>query len=157
MIFEVENKKVFSPDIGKSFDKNNHSVILLHGSGQSHVVWSLTDQYIADQGFNVFALDFPGHGNSEGSCLKSIEEMSIWLNKVVEHIGIKDLTLVGHSQGCLIALEYINKFPEKIKNYYRNYFANLHVGFQILTSLLVVFLIYQIASTSLQPFIYFQF
>ena len=45
----------------------------------------------------------------------------------------------------------------KIKNYYRNYFANLHVGFQILTSLLVVFLIYQIASTSLQPFIYFQF
>ena len=116
MIFEVENKKVFSPDIGKSFDKNNHSVILLHGSGQSHVVWSLTDQYIADQGFNVFALDFPGHGNSEGSCLKSIEEMSIWLNKVVEQIGIKDLTLVGHSQGCLIALEYINKFPEKIKN-----------------------------------------
>ena len=87
-------------DIGKSFDKNNHSVILLHGSGQSHVVWSLTDQYIADQGFNVFALDFPGHGNSEGSCLKSIEEMSIWLHKVVKQIGIKDLTLVGHSQGC---------------------------------------------------------
>ena len=80
MIFEVENKKVFSPDIGKSFDKNNHSVILLHGSGQSHLVWSLTDQYIADQGFNVLALDFPGHGNSEGSCLKSIEEMLIWLH-----------------------------------------------------------------------------
>ena len=91
MIFKVENKKVFSPDIGKSFDKNNHSVILLHGSGQSHVVWSLTDQYIADQGFNVFALDFPGHGNSEGSCLKSIEEMSIWLHKVVKQIGIKSI------------------------------------------------------------------
>ena len=46
MIFEVENRKVFSHDIGKSFDKNNHSVILLHGSGQSHVVWSLNNQYI---------------------------------------------------------------------------------------------------------------
>ena len=46
MIFEVENKKVFSSDIGQTFDKNKHSIILLHGSGQSHVVWSLTDQYL---------------------------------------------------------------------------------------------------------------
>ena len=116
MIFEVENKKVFSSDIGQSFDKKKHTIILLHGSGQSHVVWSLTDQYLADEGFNVFALDLPGHGNSEGSSLKSIEEMADWLNKVVKVIGIKDLTLLGHSQGCLVAIEYANKFPDNIKN-----------------------------------------
>ena len=58
MIFEVENKKVFSSDIGQTFDKNKHSIILLHGSGQSHVVWSLTTQYLSDQNYNVFALDF---------------------------------------------------------------------------------------------------
>ena len=116
MIFEVENKKVFSSDIGQTFDKNKHSIILLHGSGQSHVVWSLTDQYLADEGFNVFALDLPGHGNSEGSSLKSIEEMADWLNKVVNVIGIKDLTILGHSQGCLVAIEYANKFPDNIKN-----------------------------------------
>ena len=52
MIFEVEKKKVFSSDIGHLFDKNKHTIILLHGSGQSHVVWSLTDQYLADQGYN---------------------------------------------------------------------------------------------------------
>ncbi len=116
MIFEVENKKVFSSDIGHQFDKNKHTIILLHGSGQSHVVWSLTDQYLADLGYNVFALDLPGHGNSEGSSLKSIEEIANWLNKVVRTIGINDLTLLGHSQGCLVALEYFNKFPENIKN-----------------------------------------
>ena len=116
MIFEVENKKVFSSDIGQTFDKNKHSIILLHGSGQSHVVWSLTDQYLADEGFNVFALDLPGHGNSEGSSLKSIEEMADWLNKVVNVIGIKELTILGHSQGCLVAIEYANKFPDNIKN-----------------------------------------
>ena len=116
MIFEVENKKVFSSDIGQSFDKKKHTIILLHGSGQSHVVWSLTDQYLSDLGYNVFALDFPGHGNSEGVSLKSIEEMANWLNKVINVIGAKDLTLLGHSQGCLVALEYSNKFPENIKN-----------------------------------------
>ena len=116
MIFEVDNKKVFSSDIGQTFDENKHSIILIHGSGQSHVVWSLTDQYLADEGFNVFALDLPGHGNSEGASLKSIEDMSNWLNKVVKVIGIKDLTILGHSQGCLIALEYANRFPDNIKN-----------------------------------------
>jgi len=116
LIIEVENRKVFSSDVGHTFDKNKHSILLIHGSGQSHVVWSLTDQYLSDQGYNVFALDLPGHGNSEGESLKSIEEMASWLDKVVKKIGIIDLTILGHSQGCLVALEYFNKFPQKIKN-----------------------------------------
>ncbi len=115
MIIEVEKKKVFSADVGQSFDKKKDTIILLHGSGQSHVVWSLTDQYLSDQGYNVFALDLPGHGNSEGESLNSIEEMADWLDKVVKKIGIDNLIILGHSQGCLIALEYINKFPEKVK------------------------------------------
>ena len=115
MIFEVEKKKVFSSDVGRSFDKSKDTIILLHGSGQSHVVWSLTDQYLSDQGYNVFTLDLPGHGNSEGESLNSIEEMAEWLEKVVTKIGINNLSILGHSQGCLIALEYINKFPNKVK------------------------------------------
>ena len=115
MIFEIDKKKVFSSDVGQSFDKNKTTIILLHGSGQSHVVWSLIDQYLSDQGFNVFALDLPGHGNTEGECLKSIEEMAEWLEKFTDKIGINNLIILGHSQGCLIALEYASKFPKKIK------------------------------------------
>ena len=116
MNLQIENKQVFFTDTGEIFDKKKHSIILLHGSGQSHVVWSLTAQYLSDQNYNVFALDFPGHGNSEGDSLKTIEEMAEWLEKVIIKIGIQDLTLVGHSQGCLVALEYTNKLPKKIKN-----------------------------------------
>jgi len=116
LIFEVENKKVFSSDVGRSFDKNKHTLILLHGSGQSHVVWSLTDQYLSEKGYNIFALDLPGHGNSEGQSLNSIEEIANWLEKVVIKIGIQDLTILGHSQGCLVALEYAHKFPKRIKS-----------------------------------------
>ena len=116
MILEVKNKEVFASDAGKSFDKNKDSIILLHGSGQSHVVWSLTVQYLSDQNYNVFALDFPGHGNSEGDSLKTIEEMAEWLEKVIIKIGIDELTILGHSQGCLIALEYNYKFSKKVKN-----------------------------------------
>ena len=116
MEFLVDDKKVFSMDTGETFNKEKHTIILLHGSGQSHVVWSLTTQFLSDQNNNVFALDLPGHGNSEGESLKSIEEMANWLNKVIEKLGVDELSLVGHSQGCLVALEYASKYTKKIKN-----------------------------------------
>ncbi len=111
----IDNNKVFSLDTGEKFDPNKESIILLHGSGQSHVVWSLTSQYLSDQNFNVITLDLPGHGNSEGESLKSIEDMVEWLEKVINKLGIKNFNIAGHSQGCLIALEYANKYPLKVK------------------------------------------
>ena len=89
----IDNNKVFFMDTGESFDKNKKSIILLHGSGQSHIVWSLTTQYLSDQNKNVFAIDFPGHGNSEGESLKSIEQMAERLNKVVIKLGIKNIAM----------------------------------------------------------------
>tara|TARA_Y100001970_G_scaffold41512_1_gene51351 strand:+ start:41139 stop:41912 length:774 start_codon:yes stop_codon:yes gene_type:complete len=115
LILEVENKKVFASNAGQSFDKKKETIVLLHGSGQSHVVWSLTDQFLSDIGYNVYALDLPGHGNSDGESLKSIEEMSSWLDKVIKKIGIEKLSIIGHSQGCLVALDYSNKFSNKVK------------------------------------------
>ena len=115
MIIEVENKKVYASDAGQSFDKNKATIVLLHGSGQSHVVWSLTEQYLSSQGYNILTIDLPGHGNSEGKSLKSIEEIAGWLDKVVKKIGVDQLTIIGHSQGCLVSLEYYLKFPKKIK------------------------------------------
>ena len=114
MNFEINNNKVFSLDTGETFDKNKKSIILLHGSGQSHVVWSLTTQYLSDHNFNVFAIDFPGHGNSEGVSLKSIEDMTDWLHEVIIKLGIEKVILAGHSQGCLVALEYANKYSSII-------------------------------------------
>ena len=116
MIFEVENKKVFASGASTSFDKKKHTIILIHGAGQSHIVWSLTEEYLLNQGYNVFSLDLPGHGNSEGESLNSIEKIADWLEKVITKIGIDELTILGHSQGCLIALEYNYKFSKKVKN-----------------------------------------
>ena len=115
MITEIKKKKIFSNDVGHPFDKKKPTIILLHGSGQSHVVWSLTDQFLADKGFNVFTLDLPGHGKSEGPCLKSIEEISNWINDFVDHIGIEKSILVAHSQGCLEALEFAKNFSKKVE------------------------------------------
>ena len=116
MIIELNNKKVFASDAGKIFEKEKHTIILLHGSGLTHIVWSLTEQYLSNKGYNILAIDLPGHGNSEGPSLKSIEEIAEWLEKIINKIEIQHLTILGHSQGCLEAIEYVSKYSSKIKN-----------------------------------------
>ena len=116
MIFQVDNKNVFVSDSGQGIDKKKATIVLLHGSGLSHIVWSLTEQYLSNQNYNVLAIDLPGHGNSEGDCLKSIEEISEWLEKVFKELNISKLTIIGHSQGCLEALEYSSRYSKRVKN-----------------------------------------
>ena len=58
----------------------------------------------------------------------------------------------------VIVLGFLIHFiPEKYKLWYRGKFAKASVYLQLIICFFVVFIIYQIASTSLQPFIYFQF
>ncbi|MDC1138358.1 alpha/beta hydrolase [Candidatus Pelagibacter sp.] len=116
MIFQVDNKNAFASDAGQGIDKNKETIIFLHGSGLSHIVWSLAEQYLSNQNYNVLAIDIPGHGNSEGNCLKSIEEISDWLEKFFNQLNISELTIIGHSQGCLEALEYSSRYSKRVKN-----------------------------------------
>ena len=111
----VNSKEVFASTGGRFFDKNKPLIIFLHGSGFDHTVWMLQTRYFAFHGFAVLALDLPGHGLSGGKSLETIEDMAEWLNKVIQSIGYNEVSLVGHSQGCLIGLEFAARYPEKIK------------------------------------------
>ena len=96
---------------GLEFDKEKPSILLMHGSGLTHIVWSLHEQFYASQGFNVLSVDLPGHGNSEGPALKSIEEISNWIKSLMEKINISKITIVGHSQGCLVGIDFASRYP----------------------------------------------
>ena len=95
MIFDIDNKNYFASDAGQGIDKNKDTIVLLHGSGLSHIVWSLIEQYLSNQNYNILAIDLPGHGNSEGESLKSIEEISEWLEKVFNKLEKKDGVDIG--------------------------------------------------------------
>ena len=49
MIFEIDKKQVFASTAGKDFDPTKKTVFLLHGSGLSHIVWSLTEQFLSNK------------------------------------------------------------------------------------------------------------
>jgi len=107
---------VFVSTGGKDFDKEKPSILLMHGSGLTHIVWSLHEQFYASQGFNILSVDLPGHGNSEGPSLKSIEEISDWVKSLMNVLDIKKIIIIGHSQGCLVGIDFASRYPNLIND-----------------------------------------
>jgi pimeloyl-ACP methyl ester carboxylesterase len=87
----------------------------MHGSGLTHIVWSLHEQFYASQGFNVLSVDLPGHGNSEGPSLKSIEKISDWIKSLMLKINIEKIIIIGHSQGGLVGIDFASRYPKLIE------------------------------------------
>ena len=67
--------------------------------------------------------------------------------------------IVSYYQVLLVMLLgfFIHLMPEKWKIWYRDKFSKANVTLQLGTSVIVVFILYQLASSDIQPFIYFQF
>jgi len=103
---------VFVSTGGMDFDEGKPSILLMHGSGLTHIVWSLHEQFYVSQGFNVLSVDLPGHGNSEGPSLKSIEEISDWVKSIMNVLSVKKLIIIGHSQGCLVGIDFAARYPK---------------------------------------------
>ena len=95
-------------------DKEKPTILLMHGSGLSHIVWSFHEQFYSTQGFNILSVDLPGHGNSEGPSLKSIEEISDWIKSLMTKLNIEKIIIIGHSQGALVGIDFAARYPKFI-------------------------------------------
>lgn len=114
MEIQVRGSKTYASTGGKEFDSSLETVLFVHGSGLDHRSWALQTRWFAFNGFSVLAPDLPGHSQSEGKPLESIEEMGAWLSDFIDAAGIQKAHVVGHSQGFLVALELARRAPEKI-------------------------------------------
>lgn len=115
MYFEINGKQVFATTGGKPFDNSKPVVVFLAGSGLDHTFWALHSRFFAFRQYAVLCLDTPGHTHSEGPALSSIEALADWLNDVVTTLDIKNMSIVAHSQGCLVALEYAARYPDRLR------------------------------------------
>ncbi len=116
MYFAVNGKQVFATNGGKPFDNKKPVIIFLHGSALDHTFWGLHSRFFAFRNYAVLVPDLPGHSHSEGPALTSIEAIGDWLNDVVEVLDIDNISVVAHSQGCLNALEFVSRYPDKIRS-----------------------------------------
>jgi len=115
MYIKVDDNKTFFSNGTGNLKPEQPGVVFLHGAGMDHSVWVLPSRYFARHNYNVFALDFPGHGRSEGEPLTSIDAMSDWVSKAMGELYVADCAIVGHSMGALVALNFAARYPEQTR------------------------------------------
>src|SRR5882672_11161861 len=112
MDFTVDGQTVFATSGGTEFDPARPVIVFLHGAGFNRTTWRLQTRWFAHHGRSVLAVDFPGHGRSQGVPLSSIPALADWTAKFIAATGLKDAALVGHSMGALVALDTAARHPD---------------------------------------------
>ena len=115
MQLEVAGRNVYAYTGSRAFTAGAPTVVFVHGAANDHGVFALQSRYFAWHGANAVAVDLPGHGRSAGDPLASVEALADWLRDIVDALGVRDVSLVGHSLGALGALECAGRYPERVR------------------------------------------
>ena len=113
MELQVNGHQTFCYTGGKPFNPAQPTVVLIHGVLNDHSVWAMQSRYLANHGWNVLAVDLPGHCKSAGPAPASVEEAADFIIALLDAVGAPRAALVGHSWGSLIALEAAARLQER--------------------------------------------
>lgn len=90
-------------------------VVLVHGLGGTSNVWYGVGRAL-EQHHHVVAVDLRGHGRSAGKGEFTVERWAKDVAKLIAHLELPAVTLVGHSLGSLVAQHLAWKQPELVSN-----------------------------------------
>ncbi len=110
---KVDGIDIFYREAG---DRKNPSILLLHGFPTSSVMFKNLMVVLADK-FHLIAPDYPGFGFSafpdKNDFEYSFENISAYINRFTDEIGLKTFTIYLHDYGCPIGLRICVNHPEK--------------------------------------------
>jgi pimeloyl-ACP methyl ester carboxylesterase len=114
--FLIDGHKAHAATGGRNHVSGRPLALFVHGAGLDHTVWALQSRWLAFRGWNVLALDLPGHGHSGGRPLTNVGAMADWVLGAIDATGSSTAALIGHSMGSLIALEAASRAPSKVRS-----------------------------------------
>ena len=125
---------------------NGETLVFIHGLSDNLLYWEYLASNLKHE-YQILRVDLRGHGESE----KGNEEITINtyvrdLNNLLEELDISKVNLIGFSLGGAVALEFTNKYPQKVdslvlmssfhkadaelKNALNQFKNNLNIGFE---------------------------
>ncbi len=85
-------------------------LVLIHGAGGTYLQWPPRLRRLPAT--SVYALDLPGHGQSEGPGYTSVEAYCALVYQFVGALGLSAPLVAGHSLGAAIALMFAYRHPD---------------------------------------------
>ena len=115
MNLQVDGKAVFAYTANHPLERAKRTLVFIHGAGLDHSWFGLQSRYFGYHGWNVLALDLPGHGRSAGPALDSVPALADWLVRVLDAAKLQSAAVVGHSLGTLVALDFAGRHAERVE------------------------------------------
>jgi pimeloyl-ACP methyl ester carboxylesterase len=110
-----KNIKVDGLDVHYYMAGEGDPLVVIHGGGGDARSWEHNISDLAKK-YAVYAPDLPGYGGTQALNGKYyIPELSDFVAKFTERLGLKKFSLLGHSLGGGVALDFALKFPSQIK------------------------------------------
>jgi len=114
MRIAVDGSDCYAYTGSRALDAQKPAIVFVHGAANDHSVWALQSRYFAHHGYNVLAMDLPGHGHSGGAALATVEAIADWIPRVLDAAGIAKAAVVGHSMGSLATLACAARHPDRV-------------------------------------------
>jgi pimeloyl-ACP methyl ester carboxylesterase len=115
MELSVNGSPVYGYTGARPFVAAQRTVVFIHGAAHDHSVWAWQSRYFAHHGFNVLAVDLPGHGRSGGGALRSVEAIADWIAALLDAVRVERAALAGHSLGSLAVLETAARHAARVE------------------------------------------
>jgi len=96
---------------------NGQTILLLHGKNFSAFYWEPTIRFLSARGFRVIAPDQIGFGKSSkpSAYQYSFAQLAENTGAVLDAAGVKQVSVVGHSMGGMLATRLSLMHPERVE------------------------------------------
>jgi pimeloyl-ACP methyl ester carboxylesterase len=108
---ELHGDKVAYRDEG-----DGETLLLIHGMAGSSDSWRSVLPQLSKK-YRVIAPDLLGHGQSDKPRYSdySLGAFAVWLRDLLDELGVSQATLVGHSLGGGVAMQFVYQHPDYVK------------------------------------------
>ncbi|MEO6283461.1 MAG: alpha/beta hydrolase [Dyadobacter sp.] len=116
--FESQGEKLKMAYMDVKPDKpNGKSIMLLHGKNFNGAYWEQTATALTNRGYRVIIPDQIGFGKSTKPVhfQYSFHELAANTKRILDHLNVTKITVLGHSMGGMVATRFTIMYPELVE------------------------------------------
>lgn len=102
-------------DVAPKSEPNRRTMVLFHGKNFFGEYWEDTIRALAERGWRVIAPDQIGFGKSSKPDIHySFHQMGYHTSNLLDHLGVRQVAVMGHSMGGMAATRFALMYPERV-------------------------------------------